>query len=329
MKKRKLKSDGTPLDRDEFLHQIGHDFQPENIKDLGDIRTGWPKTAKDYPKGYAVASPPGFCWEGCDCMDDQRPQRSWETFKAWLDDKDRSAQVNAAIEHFSAQGNFVRRRGTVSKMCFFETAMDAKPDYTHENAALDLAGSIGRRVGEVLKAIPMQAVQVNTGPRVFIPAVAFLAEELDAAPLLYKATCKGGAPLPPWLSVDTENGELIVSKDYVLTETKEFQLEFHHTEGVVGTATFTIAPKNILGSTLPWVQATANIIARFENATQCPIDQACRTVMAERLSEIWDPHTRQARNVTLGQWLKTASLILRMLRSTAVATITTPSARRR
>merc|ERR1719296_23036 len=83
----RVRQDGTPLERDLLRSKIGHDFAPQSFEQsLGQIRSGWPKQPQDYPKGFAVASPPGFCFHDCDCMDDQRPQRSWETRKAWLED---------------------------------------------------------------------------------------------------------------------------------------------------------------------------------------------------------------------------------------------------
>lgn len=94
---------------------------------------------KDYPKGFAVAFPPGFCWNECDCMDDQRPQRPWETRKAWLEDVQRAQAAVRALSAFAEQAQFVRRRGQVSKMFYFETAQGAFTDQTHALAAMDLS----------------------------------------------------------------------------------------------------------------------------------------------------------------------------------------------
>lgn len=33
------------------------------------VRIGWPLKPTDYPKGYGVADPPGFCLKTCDPVD--------------------------------------------------------------------------------------------------------------------------------------------------------------------------------------------------------------------------------------------------------------------
>merc|ERR1712176_1164206 len=85
-KKAKLRRNGQPLDKDAIHHEQGHDLFNDKTDSLlpSHVRTGWPKKPEDYPPGYAVANPPGFCWEACDCMDDQRLQKEWEVNKRWL-----------------------------------------------------------------------------------------------------------------------------------------------------------------------------------------------------------------------------------------------------
>lgn len=320
--KTKYRRDGKLLERDEFHLSIGHDFLPEVEANLAGIRSGWPKAPQDYPPGYRVANPPGFCWEGCDCMDDQRPQRSWETHKAWLEEKGRTQNALAAIELFSRQTHFVRRRGQVSKMCFFETATDQLGDQTHAKAALDLAGSIGRRIGEVLKVVPIHSIIAgHPGPVVAVQALAFLSEEHDAEPLRYEGSLMGGGALPAWLQLDEETGALQATH-HNLIQNLHLQVELFHSEGAVGKAECIITPQRPTGSKPPWIVATGNIIARFNNVDVCPIERGARAVLGERLSEIYDFNQRVPVEVSLGQWLKTTGLILRMLRSTAVAHIT-------
>merc|ERR1712137_823077 len=158
------------------------------------IRSGWPKSIQEYPVGYGVADPPGFCREGCDCMDDQRPQRSWEMTKPWLDDPARASAANACIEALSNHTNFVRRRGQVSRMCYFETATTNLGDETYARAALNLASMVQRGVSEVVKVIPVSEI----GPHedVHIPGIAFLTDEFDYEPLRYDNTSSDQSPPP-------------------------------------------------------------------------------------------------------------------------------------
>lgn len=255
-------------------------------------------------------------------MDDQRPQRTWETHKAWLEEADRTKQALQGIDIFSKQVHFVRRRGQVSKMCFFETAQEKKHDQTHANAALDLSGSLGRRVAEVLKAIPMNALHVTgDGCRVCIPAVSFLPEESDVEPLRYEGRLVSGGALPSWLKLDQSTGEFSAT-ERSMTEDLHIHVDMYHSEGLAGNCQLIITPQRPLGSAAPWMVATGAIIARFSDLVQVPLEGAVRSVLQERLADIYDFNLRGAKNISLGQWLRIIKSIQRMLRSTAVAHIT-------
>lgn len=40
-------------------------FDPRVSQD--NVRTKWPKSAAEFPEGYGVAAPPGFCGRNCNC----------------------------------------------------------------------------------------------------------------------------------------------------------------------------------------------------------------------------------------------------------------------
>eukprot|EP00927_Polykrikos_kofoidii_P081656 TRINITY_DN7926_c0_g1_i1.p1 TRINITY_DN7926_c0_g1~~TRINITY_DN7926_c0_g1_i1.p1 ORF type:complete len:711 (-),score=120.82 TRINITY_DN7926_c0_g1_i1:138-2270(-) len=326
--KKRNKRDGKKLDPDMFILTAGHDFAPpEKLEMLGNIRSGWPKTSMDYPRGYGVANPPGFCWDGCDCMDDRRPQRSWETHKAWLEEAERTKAANACIELFSQQTKFVRRRGQVSKMCFFETAQDQRPDLTHQRAALSLAGSVSRRVGEVMRAIPLYSLMTDVSPPVTLPTSAFLPDDMDVEPLRYDATnAKTGEQLPEWFSIDPASGAMTATDGVLLAESLEMKIDLYHSEGTVASASCIITPQKAMPPTAPWNIATAAIIARFENTDTCPLDKMARNVLQERLMGLYDFNSKAVRLVSLGQWLQTITVLLRMLKSSVVAVITPTAA---
>merc|ERR1712050_646678 len=102
-------------------------------------------------------------------MDDQRPQRPWETNKKWLEDHTRSSAALSGIETFAKQAHFVRRRGQVSKMCFFETADAVKADQTLAKAAYQIARAVEHAAQEVLQAIPINLLAAE-GNSVRIPS---------------------------------------------------------------------------------------------------------------------------------------------------------------
>jgi len=307
-----------------LLHsRVGHDFAPEAIEQtLGQIRSGWPKQPQDYPKGFAVAGPPGFCWNECDCMDDQRPQRSWETRKGWLEDPSRSSAANAAIQAFSEQTRFVRRRGQVSKMCYFETGQGAHHDQTHAQAALELASALQRTLQAVLLQIPVSALGVEND-RVRIPARAFLAEDSDYEPLRFSATLSssaGGGPIPSWAQIDADTGLLSVPRQPAMTELPlQMQVEFGMAEGGVAVATCGITAERHSGTSAPWLMATVPIAQRYHDPNRCPLERGIRVALLEHFNEVYDFSKRQARERPLGAWLETMSRILRLLRSAAGA----------
>eukprot|EP00929_Paragymnodinium_shiwhaense_P091645 TRINITY_DN5154_c0_g1_i1.p1 TRINITY_DN5154_c0_g1~~TRINITY_DN5154_c0_g1_i1.p1 ORF type:complete len:605 (-),score=155.24 TRINITY_DN5154_c0_g1_i1:181-1995(-) len=302
-----LRRDGKPLDPDLFRLSCGHDFKPDGADSMKDVRQGWPKAPADYPKGYGVANPPGFCFEGCDCMDDQRPQRSWETHKAL-----------GAIEHLAQQQHFVRRRGQVSKMWYFETANDATHDMTHSNAALDLQGSYCRRIAEIMKALPSKALREQKLP-VRFPSLAYLQEnDKDSLPLCIKARSKNGGPMPASLSLCGETGEMILKAD--VSESCEFIVELHASEGLVGQASCKVMPDKSFKE-MPWMQATVHLVNRFNDRNNCQLDRNVRTILQERMDTIYDFRSGTVREVSLGLWMQTMSTVVRMLRSTAVAHI--------
>lgn len=307
------------LQQDLFRHWQGHDFQQGSDALIG-IRAGWPQRPEDYPEGYGVANPPGFCQEGCDCMDDQRPQRSWEMHKGWLDDGMRASQAKESIERFAQQTQLVRRRGQVSKMCYFEkvSTQDHTHDLRHARAALDLAGSVGRRISEVMQRIPYASLVGTQSDPIIVPALAFLPETCDIEPLKFHGKLKSGAPLPEWLRLDSGDGSLQVLPSDPITEDVNFNVELYNFAGVIGTASCVITQQRFTPP--PWFVATGNIVARVSNAAA--LDRGVCSVLSERLDSLYDFQQRSPRNVSLGVWLREIIVVLRMLRSTAVAVIT-------
>lgn len=321
VKMARLRRDGKPLEADVFRFPLGHDFATPTTQEFAGIRSGWPKNEGEYPPGYGVASPPGFCKEGCDCMDDQRPQRAWETTKAWLEDPTRDASAKAAIETFSQQTHFVRRRGQVSKMFYFETASGKTWDQSHARSAADLAGSVQRRILEVLRSVPLESLQ-SSKQAVRLPAAAFLNKDDDYEPLAFEGSLSDGEPLPSWATLGRASGSLIAQADQTLASELQLQIELRHVEGAIGSATCTLTPQRHSGPTSPWALASEHLVQRFNDYSTCQLDRTARATLQEHLSEVYDFNAKMPRAVTLGAWLAVMARFLRMLRSASMANVT-------
>lgn len=254
-------------------------------------------------------------------MDDLRQQKAWEVNKDWLKDKTRSDQALACIEHLTLQTLFVRRRGQLSGTHYFETTEDKTHNLTHARAAIDLAGSLSRRVAEVMNAIPVAALLASLGgTKVAIPALAFLPEVDDFEPLRFEAQLTSGEPLPEWLQLDSELGVLSIVTEPSLTADVPLKVTLMDFQGACAKATCVI----LSGPSDPiplWIMATGTLMARFSDASSCPLNRIVRNVLSERLADIYNFEKQQARQVSLHMWLKTVATVIRMLRSSAIAHI--------
>merc|ERR1719382_35622 len=158
----------------------------------------------DYPPGYGVADPPGFCVVGCNCMDDARLQSAAEITKGWLKDPEHDKNAEACIDaldrDIEALGG--RRRGRMYKQHHFEMSGNRSGNQLQSRAALELAGLVERAVADVVRQIPLHGLQDSP---VRIPAVAFLATDRDYEPI------RAGGVLPAWASCGRDDGRLSVT----------------------------------------------------------------------------------------------------------------------
>lgn len=322
-KRARLKRDGSALDRDLFRMPVGHDFAPDGDL-LANIRKGWPMHPQDYPNGYGVANPPGFCFENCDCMDDQRPQRSWETTKKWLEDKFplRNGEAVQGIDNLSAQSTFVRRRGQVSKICYFETAQHHRGDETCARAASELAAQIRVALHEACKRIHLQSL-LRGGEPVVLPLAAFLRIDQDYCPLHCEASRLPNGALPGWLQLDQTSGRLSATQpERPLTEDLQLLIDIHFYEGSVCRIPITITPEHALpGKANTWARHLVEVMRRFNDVARCPLLAGVRRIIGNHLSEVFDFRQQVPKNVELGEWLHVMSRCMRMLRAAAVANL--------
>lgn len=249
-------------------------------------------------------------------MDDQRPQHSWELMKTWLEDPARTAASNACIDALTGQTRFVRRRGQVSKMCFFETASKSLGDESHARAALNLASIVQHSIMKLLESIPLSELGPNK--RTCFPALVFLPDEVDYEPLRFDTATPSRSPLPTSVHVDSASGEL--SADTLDSENVRLQLEIRHTEGLVATVPYNLVADRH-GDSKAWTAATGPILKHFMDFNVCRLAEGSRAALVGQLSEVFDFKSKTVRDVSFGSWLGVMACVLRMLRSTAVANI--------
>lgn len=310
---------GQPLLRDLFRFKVGHDFHPEEVED--NIRQGWPKNAHEYPEGYGVAAPPGFCKQRCNCMDDGRVQDRWEMEKPWLEEPTRSRAVDAVIHNLSNQlPAFVRRRGQVTNQHRFETTqtLTYTTSRTMVNAVVrSMAEEVKTQIREAMQELPMHAL-FDRSDEVRIPMLAFQDLESDYCPLLFFLS-PASAKHSHWLSVRPTDGLLIGKvQDAGEEETRQMIVEVLYPEAKKDSVQFTVkdAPPH-------WEHRTNKIMARVTElrVPNCPLWENFRAILEQPLNDLRSPKGNQ-----FGKWLQSMEKLLRMLRSLPSANLVKDSA---
>ena len=313
----RFRQDGKPLIRDMFRLSFGHDFVPPNMDDGSDtIRVGWPKRAEEYPPGFGVADPPGFCHAKCDCMDDGRPQKQWETSKTWLEDPQRTTDALKVIENFLAQTRLVRRRGQVSKQCYLESLQNhqAFADDTQCKSALYLAKEVENQIQRALKDLPLSAL-MDVKDKVRIPALAFMKPNEDYVPVCFQVSPDSTGR--SWAKIGSEDGVLSTVMEPPSSKAP-IRLELHHPEALAAVVEclVTTSPKPV------WQSGTDSVIKCLFDVTKCKLSRNSRIILQERMSKIYDfVENKVVQDVRFGAWLSCMELTLRLLRSMAFANV--------
>lgn len=314
--KTQYRRDHQPLDADLVFFNMGHDLIVVNPERLGNIRTGWPLNPRDYPAGFGVASPPGFCREGCDCMDDQRGQRDWEVTKSWIPQQ-RGTQANLVIENFSREASFVRARGAVSKMFYFETAQAKLSETPAQRAAADLSVTIQGSLREACITIPVSALTSPSDP-LYLPSRAILSirGNGDYLPLRIDAKLENGGPLPPWLQLDPASGLLRVTAGTRAQADIKLLVEFKFYEGNVKTFVCTIT----FGEATDRSRILLPIKQQLKDPIIAPLEGFMRVFLEEQLAV--------AARGSLAELIRLLTRCQNFLRASAVANLTPPEASR-
>jgi len=199
---------------------------PEEVDSEKEIKSGWPRSAKEYPAGYGPADPPGFCGVGCDCMEDWHlGLRSVDTRKSWIATQSASVAAAQCIQNFSLQQEFVVRRGLVSGNHYLESRLEQPHDNLRAPNA-DLSRTIMSMLREAAQRIPLRAMQNEEHGEAVIRnlSVAFIEEKRPPYwPLSYLV--KDG---PPWLGFDAPTGNIVLAETVSDEEVAEVNVTLQH-----------------------------------------------------------------------------------------------------
>mmetsp|Transcript_38624 Transcript_38624/g.90746 ORF Transcript_38624/g.90746 Transcript_38624/m.90746 type:complete len:681 (-) Transcript_38624:116-2158(-) len=324
---KRLKRNGAPLNRDIASLAIGHDFDSElDQSRLLNIRSGWPRTKEEYPQGYSCCDPPGLCFKECDCMDDQRAQKSWEIMKKWLESAERTAAAQSSVDAFMARTDIAHQRGQVSRMFHIEAVGPPGDAITQAplpcQAAQYLACSACRRIQEVMRNIPMSQLTSSDGAIHIPPGAFFTPEEgADTTPLTMEATLASGESLPAWLAWDCEAGALSLRPGHAPTLFHDLELTvtLSSSEGALKTGSVVI--KTEVTDLPAWFQATRHLVERLNQTVQYPLEPVLREKLFDQLSAVWNLKQDSPRMVPVNRWFQDMGKVLKMLRAAAVSPV--------
>ena len=306
----KFRKDGKPLIPDVFRFKVGHDFKPDNLLNPDDVRGQWPKKDEDYPEGFKVASPPGFCFKSCNCMDDGRLQLPSELAKHWLEEGMRTTAANLAVQNLSAQ-SFLRRRGQISgRHPHFEAlSQNHSVSVRSKEVAAEIAREIQLQMESAMKSIPLAAL-LDRQDRVRIPTVAFQTAEYDYIPQAFTSVSAGFE----WLSVGPKDGLLTGIHEPATKPPLTLKVQLRYSEGSRSVELVLVDMPNV------WQRGTKEIVNRLRQV-ECPLWPNIHALLREHLSKIYDFGTLSPKEVRFGQWLHCTEVLLRMLRSLACANL--------
>eukprot|EP00746_Dinoflagellata_sp_MGD_P074976 gnl/MRDRNA2_/MRDRNA2_30213_c0_seq2.p1 gnl/MRDRNA2_/MRDRNA2_30213_c0~~gnl/MRDRNA2_/MRDRNA2_30213_c0_seq2.p1 ORF type:complete len:676 (+),score=135.19 gnl/MRDRNA2_/MRDRNA2_30213_c0_seq2:167-2194(+) len=295
------------------VHTLRHIWNNQNISTFTDIKKGWPKHLTQYPKGFSPCMPPGPCWDGCDCMDDQRPQRPWETQKQWLENQNRSQAASDSLKKLEMDGQeqgFVRRRGTVSKMCFFETPANTQHNEARIRMYKELIATIMNEIKTLLRKIPVEELSDSWSEPVYIPACGWLQDQLDYLPVRYLPQDR--AAFPSWLSLQPCTGE-IRAEDPPPNARASVEVQLVHPEGRVAKVQIEVKPQEERESHIKISCRTVALALKKADISSRRV-KAC---IDQELSALYDIDRQEAHGVSLGKCLHHLANMCSMARAAA------------
>ena len=169
----------------------------------------------------------------------------------------------------------------------------------------------------MLKDLPILALQEN-GDSVRIPAGALMKLSEDYVPVQFQLSQTSAAR--KWLCLGEEDGKLSLIGKGPPSRPAPFRVEFVHPEGMTAVVDCMVTDAQVKS----WLSASSRIVARFTDVAHCPLSRKSRGVLQEHLAKIFDFGTKVAKEVSLGRWLDVVDMLIRMLRTTAMAHVVKP-----
>lgn len=250
-------------------------------------------------------------------MDDQRGQREWEVTKAWIP-KPRGASAQQALDNFSGETNFVRSRGAVSKMFYFETSTADSGETAAQRAGADLAVTIQGCLREACTVIPAHAL-TSGGDPLYLPtrAIISIRGNGDYLPLSIEAKLQSGGALPSWIKLDPASGCLSISAGHRVEADVRIQIHVKFYEGTTKTFLSTI----VAGEAPPLSRIIATVHEKLRSTEVQRLEPGVRAIVEEQLV--------LAGRSSLGSLVKILTRCQNLLRATVVANLLSPGALRR
>jgi hypothetical protein len=273
--------------------------------DLTLIRSGWPKTEDEYPPGYTVVNPPGYCWEECDCMED------WHTgtkkHEAVPDEPRREYFATRAVENFLALRSDVRQRGQVSNQHYMEATREEKQA---GDGTFQFIQALYSVIADAAQMVPLAALyEADAVSRSIFSRYAYVytvcgPQQLNGYIFGYapaQFTVKDG---PAWLTVDPKSGDFYIDQALMpQPDEKRFQLnlELKGLDREMTNIGFTIFT-DLEPSGFPRIaQLTQRVVRKLDQISQTA-HPTLLAVVRRLLSPIFDFDTKSALPRPIAEW---------------------------
>mmetsp|Transcript_50217 Transcript_50217/g.92770 ORF Transcript_50217/g.92770 Transcript_50217/m.92770 type:complete len:638 (+) Transcript_50217:22-1935(+) len=282
------------------------------------IRSGWPKSADEYPAGYGACDPPGFCWDTCDCMED------WHLGKKMLpkvssipgqEEPDRDGKVESAFQAFQNLHQHVRR---VSNKYLEPKRSSASNKSEMLVGASHLANIVTMVMHQCSQAIPCSALLAKEGAGLFRSlAPAFAGPDLPKGavePLGYILTDG-----PEWLQVESGSGSAIVDRAGMQNAKKgapqKVQLTLLHMEGREDKMECVLDGTSDQDGQSSQTALTRQVVQSMSKIA----DPALRLSAEEMCLEIYNFSCDCCHTASVGTWVRVMSDLLCLARTAATA----------
>jgi hypothetical protein len=277
------------------------------------LKADWPKQASDYPKGHPPPNPPGPCLSTCDCMED------WHLGDIDMSAKGQNKPEQAArrskcaeaFERF-ADSSLVNRRGQVSKQHYLEPRNPGTHQHSADRAqAWEIRGYVLGQMRELALHLPFESFlgeeeQACKTRESLIPALAQAFNTNSLLPSRYKLETS-----IPWLQIESSTGMLSASCDEppTLQDDRQDLVVVLVFDNIIGYEE--VPMKCALNNS--WKANCTRFLTKLTMAVKKFVEKhpssKYRQAIEPCLGEIFDSYRGTARDVSLGVFAQTFSVI--------------------